>query len=193
MKIYSTLLAFGDSLTYGSRDEFGWSYPAYLSKLVKEKYNQLLVFENAGIPGETISEAVRRAYRVIKGSGCYEVVFFEGTNDAKDSVRTPIDVYEFSVEYIVELVEILDKKLYLGLIPDLRGFGAQDYSNRSKGLISKYNEIIKKVANKHNIPLIDFRGMPIEYYSDGVHLNSIGYKKMAERVLEAIEKERKYD
>lgn len=36
--IYATLLAFGDSITYGSRDNVGWSYPAYLSKLIKEKY-----------------------------------------------------------------------------------------------------------------------------------------------------------
>jgi len=188
--IYSEFLAFGDSITYGSRDDNNMSYPAYLSQMIKEKYNQRLFFDNAGIPGETSTEAVKRAYSLIKNSKCYEVLFFEGTNDAKDSVQTNLEVYKFNLEYIVDTCKAFNKKLYLATIPDLNGFGAPDYSVRSQERIYCYNKIVIHVSEKYKLPLLDLRFFSSDLYSDGVHLNSKGYKKIAEILLIKIEKER---
>lgn len=192
-KNYGTFLAFGDSLTFGSRDKNKWSYPVYLSQLVEKKYNHILLFENAGIPSEISSEAMNRAFKLLNTTKCYEILFFEGTNDAKDSINTSLDVYKYNIEYIVKLSLIQNKKLYLGLIPDLLGFGAQDYSVRSQKRIDNYNKVILKIANDYEIPLVDFRNYDKKYYHDGVHLNSEGYKKMAQSVLEVLEKERRYE
>lgn len=192
MIIYSTLLAFGDSLTFGSRDEDGQSYPVYLSNMIKKKYGQLLIFENAGVTGETTTEAAKRAYRTIGTSKCDEVIFFEGINDSKDNVRTPLEIYTFNVEYITWIAKALEKRIYLGLTPLLKGFGLSHYSVRSNELIPQYNSIVQQIAKKHNVPLIDFREMPADCYADGVHMNRKGYNLIAKKVLEAIEKERKF-
>ena len=191
--IYSTFLAFGDSLTYGSRDENNLSYPIYLSNLIKEKYNQRLLFENAGIPGETTSDAIKRAYNLIRSSSCHEVLFLEGTNDAKDNIKTPVNIYKSNLEYIIDTCNIFNKKLYLATIPDLKGFGAPDYTAKSKTKINEYNKVIIDISKDKKIAIVDLRNLNINLYSDGVHLNSSGYKEVAIRVLRVIEKERLYN
>ena len=190
--IYSTFLALGDSMTYGARGGYDHGYPEWLSDFYDVEFGQRLLTVNAGINGETTSQCRRRAKQVIESSKCNEMLFFEGTNDAKDTVQTPDYIYESNVRYIIDCALINGVKLYLGLIPDLRGFGAPDYSIHSQELMNGYNKIIRKLSKEYELPLVDFTGFHVRHYSDGVHFNTEGYRLMAAKVINAIKEYRKY-
>jgi len=189
--IFGSILCIGDSLTYGSRETYGRDYPFYLSEILSARHKQDWVAVAEGIPGETSSELATRAYRTIR---CYpeifEVVILCGTNDAKDDVQTPEGVYSRNIEQILRVCRVLKKKPYLCLIPDMRGFGAPDYSVRGMERIAEYNATLEGIADDMDMPLVDLTGISERMYSDGVHLNAEGYMEIAERVAAVIESER---
>ena len=47
--IYGLIACQGDSLTYGSRDPDGMSYPLYLGRLLSEKHHQTWVTVNLAV------------------------------------------------------------------------------------------------------------------------------------------------
>ena len=55
----------------------------------------------------------------------------------------------------------------------------------------QYNNILCDIAaNDPLTTLVYMYSLPTDCYSDGVHLNNKGYKKMALRLADAIDKER---
>ena len=193
MAVYGFILAIGDSLTYGSRDTYLRDYPFYLSQLLSDKFHQDWVAVAEGKPGETSSELATRAYKTIKAyPECYEVVILCGTNDAKDNIAHPVQVYRENIEHILRVVRACGRKPYLCTIPDMVGFGAPDYTQRSVARIREYNEVLEQIAAEQGVKLVDLRGIPARYYADGVHLNADGYREIARRVADAIVAERLY-
>lgn len=195
MPTYGFILAVGDSLTYGSRDEYRRDYPFYLSQMLSEHFGQDWVAIAEGKPGETSSELATRIYKVVRSyPECFEVVVLVGTNDAKDDIAHPPAVYKENIEHILRVCRACKKKVYLCTIPDMVGFGAPDYSVRSQQRIKEYNAVLEELAQKYQnvVKLVDLRGIPEEYYADGVHFNSMGYREVARRVMRAILEERQW-
>ena len=60
--IYGLIACQGDSLTYGSRDPDGMSYPLYLGRMLSQKHGQTWATVNFGVPGECWAELWRRNY-----------------------------------------------------------------------------------------------------------------------------------
>ncbi len=191
--VYGFILCIGDSLTYGSREDYGRDYAFYLGKILSEKYGQGWVAIAEGLPGETSSELATRVYKTIKKyPECYEVVFLTGTNDSKDNIITPAKIYRENIEQILRVARICKKKIYLCTIPDMVGFGCPDYTVRSADRIKEYNKVIESMIKEDGTKLVELRGLGEERYSDGVHLNSSGYEEVARRVAEVIISERHY-
>jgi len=191
--VYGFILCVGDSLTYGSREDYGRDYAFYLSKILSEKYKQGWVAIAEGLPGETSSELATRTYKTLKQyPECYEVVFLTGTNDSKDNIITPIKIYRENIEQILRIAKICKKKLYLCTIPDMVGFGCPDYTVRSADRINEYNKVIESIVKEDGVKLVELRGLGKELYADGVHLNSLGYEEIASRVAKVIISERCY-
>lgn len=130
--IYSVVLAFGDSLTFGARDRYGKGYPHYLYEEFKKKTGQVLLYANEGLNQETIASACKRAYpTLLKYPMAAEVIFFEGTNDSKPIYQTPLVEYRTCIGYISDLCGALGRHLYLPTLPSLKGFGSQEYDKNS--------------------------------------------------------------
>jgi len=192
--IYGVILCIGDSITYGARDEYGKGYPMYLSELIEDEYDQIAVCINEGVCGETSPELAKRSYK--KGKiydDAYEVVIQTGTNDGKDTVATEPEAYKRNLLHTIHSFKVLGRKIYLCTVPDLAGFGVQDYSVRTQERIDEYNDIIREIAKEEGIKLIDWTGIGEKYLADGVHFNSRGNKLLAKKVFRNIKEEREFE
>lgn len=195
MAVYGHILCLGDSLTHGARDNYGRCYPMELSDMLWYEYGQKWICIEEGVNGEISSDILRRSISVMrKYPDATEVVLLCGTNDSKDTVNMPPDVFRKNIEGIIRIASTYDKEVLLCTIPDLQGFGAPDYSQDSKGRIYQFNSMIRDIAdlNKNVKELIELKGIPGEYYADGVHFNNDGYKEIARRVMKAIQNKRHF-
>ncbi len=125
----------------------------------------------------------------------HEVILLCGTNDSKDRFNTPPEVFKRNMEGILRIAAMYDKEVIICYIPDLNGFGAPDYSQESQNRIDKYNAEIKRlILDYPNIikGSVDLRGLPVEFYADGVHFKNIGYKEIAKRIFNGIKEKREF-
>jgi lysophospholipase L1-like esterase len=200
MAVYGTIVCLGDSLTHGARDDYGRCYPMELSDMLWNEYKQRWLCAEEGVNGERSSDVLRRALSVIKKyPEAHEVVLLCGTNDSKDRFDTPPEIYKQNMEGILRIAAMYDKEVIICYLPDLNGFGAPDYSQESPKRIEKFNgKITELVAEYPNIikGVVDLRGIPADYYADGVHFKNVGYVEIARRVFGGIREKRsfkKYD
>src|SRR5690554_7427177 len=70
-----TILAFGDSLTYGIGVDAEHSYPTVLSRLSQREVI------NAGVAGETTSQGLSRLESLLENNHYDLLILFEGGND----------------------------------------------------------------------------------------------------------------
>lgn len=193
--IYAVMLAFGDSLTFGARDHLEKGWPQYLAETYFNCTGSPLLYANEGVNGEKIAGACKRAYPTIaRYPAATEVVFFEGTNDSKPPSPTTPEEYSACLGYISNVSRSLGRHLYLPTLPGLSGFGSQEYDSESQRMIDAYNEVIRKVAYRdwHTlVELCDMRKKP-DFYTDGCHLNSSGYREIAKRIFNSILERRKF-
>lgn len=206
--IYGEIICLGDSLTEGSRHELGRGYPFFLETRLCEEHDQNWVCHNHGVAGETSYEILQRAYPVMSSyPDAKEVVINCGTNDAK--VDEPdLEPYQFAehVQAIVRRAKILGKRVFVTNIPPVKGFGAPDEIDED--ILKEYNRAIEMMVwDKDGVHMVDWRGevestnwkneptivkLEEDDYSDGVHFNMSGYRKLAFFVREAIEDVREY-
>lgn len=194
MAIYGTILCLGDSLTHGARDEYYRCYPMELSDLLGEIFGQDWVCAEEGVNGETSADILRRSLSVVKRyPEAYEMILLCGMNDTKDSVATPPEVYRRNVEGIIRIARVYGKETILCTIPDLRGFGAPDYSQESAKRLKQFNRVVEEIAEERALVLVDLRGMGPECYADGVHLTNVGNREVARRIAVEIIAKRGFD
>lgn len=161
----AVILAFGDSLTYGTGATPQESYPSVLGTLI----NRTVV--NAGIPGETTEEGRRRLAGVLDEVRPTLMLLCLGGNDflrrldeaqARDNLRTMIAMAK---ERGIDVLLIAVPKL---------GFGLQ------------VPVIYSELAKSEQIPLEEGILADIlssdKLKSDTIHPNAAGYKLMAEAI-----------
>ena len=185
---YTTILAWGDSLTAGSGSTPGFSYPSYLATL--SAFNIL----NKGVGGETSTQIKDR---FIAETGNYDktVIIWAGRNNFTSPTTVKAD--------IATIISTLthDRYLVVGIING-------DYSSEwSSGInypvINQLNEDLKTIYGKKYVPireylvslhnnsaqdLIDFGHdiVPTSLRSDNIHLNDTGYTKVAEYIFQRL-------
>ena len=162
-----TIVCFGDSLTAGIGRGDGPSYPEHLaSELGVEVVN-------AGVPGDTASQALRRIDGVL-AEDPWLVVIGLGGNDILR--RVPIENTEEALSQIIE--RLLDAGV-VPLLLEVRGpFGG------------RYRKLFDRLERRHGVPVVRdvLPGLLLDrrYKSDAIHLNAAGYELLAREVAGEI-------
>lgn len=164
----STIVAFGDSLSYGkgaSREE---TYPARLAQLSGKQV------VNLGLNGDTAAAAPKRLPEVLAQKP-YMVLIEFGGNDFMRTVP-----FEQTMAAMTQMVETVQASGAIAVIVDTGGY----YGMR------KYTKAYKKLAKEKGavfVPgILDGIFGEKELMSDQIHPNAAGYKRVADKVYKYI-------
>jgi lysophospholipase L1-like esterase len=187
--VYGVIACQGDSLTFGSRDPDGMSYPLYLGRMLSQKHQQTWVAVSFGVAGDCWAEIWRRNYRELQSvPEAGEVCLWAGTNDTwKDR---PFEQVMTACEAVLDQCRALGRFVYLATLPGKRGFGAPREPWVMNNMIEKLNEAYRKIAEERRLSLVDLSALPADHFVDGIHLSQAGNKWVAERFCAAIEARR---
>ncbi len=166
---YSTIICFGDSLTYGTGADQGKDYPSQLSIMIGKP------LINAGVPGDTTASALKRLRRDVLSGSPDLVLITLGGNDLKNGVAK--DVAFENLKRIVELTQEQGARVIIGGLKFPlrdRGFarGYKEMADQTGAVLIP--NILEDIIGRRNL------------MSDPIHPNGDGYKIMAERFLEAM-------
>ncbi|RYF66810.1 MAG: G-D-S-L family lipolytic protein [Cytophagaceae bacterium] len=194
---------FGDSIT-----EAGARPGGYILKIQEmlAKQNRAADYEliGKGIGGNKVYDLYLRMEDDVLALKPDVVVIYIGVNDVwhKSTSGTGTDAPKF-----VKFYESLIRKIQAGgskvilCTPAVIG-ERTDNSNEQDGDLNAYSTMIRELAIKQNLPLVDLRKLFLDYNlqnnptnkdrgiltTDRVHLNEAGNQFVAEQMLAAIEK-----
>lgn len=168
-----TILAFGDSLTYGFTAAPNKSYPVRLSQLTG------LHIINAGINGETSQEGLRRLPKLLEDPSVKLMILCSGGNDILQ--KKPMEELKQNLKTMIRMAKKKNIDVLLVSVPNIGLFGLSPL------------KLYEEVAEEENIPLLS--GMLADILSqpslknDQIHPNASGYKKMAEQIYETMKEQ----
>lgn len=164
------ILAFGDSLTYGTGADASEAYPAQLERLSGREVI------NAGVPGETTAEGRERLPGVLEDTDPDLVLLCLGGNDLLQ--RRPRSAMVENLRAMIETVEERGIPLVLIAVPEL------------SGLSVKPQPVYAELAAEHELPLAESSFADVlgkgRLRSDAVHPNARGYRLVAEDLHELL-------
>lgn len=163
------VLAFGDSLTSGTGARPELSYPAQLNRL----FSRTVV--NAGAPGELSAEGVNRLPGLLDQYEPELLLLCHGGNDILRKLDR--EALRSNLRHMYEAAKQRDIEVVLIAVPQL-GFGLED--------VKLYQEL----AEELKIPLLQGTLAKLlannQYKSDPIHLNGLGYQKLAEAIADLL-------
>jgi lysophospholipase L1-like esterase len=164
------IICFGDSLTEGFGADPKSAYPAVLGQLIS------VPVINAGIEGDTSSEALKRLQSDVLGKEPRLVIIEFGANDFLTNM--PLE------QTVKNMEEIISRCHAQGAMVAIADIGSIDqflpYSRRFKTLSQSYKTIFIPDILNGIITNPDMKS------SDSFHPNSSGYKMIAHYVYRAI-------
>jgi acyl-CoA thioesterase-1 len=167
----AVVLAFGDSLTYGTGASEAESYPAQLERLIGRQVVR------AGVPGEASAQALERLPAALEEFRPKLLLLCIGGND-----------------FLRNLGQAQVAANLRRMIAMARGKGSEVLliGTPEKGLLVRPPKFYAEIAAELGVP---YEGQVIgeilrnaELKSDPVHPNARGYRLMAERVAELLRK-----
>ncbi len=165
----ATLLAFGDSLTFGTGAAGSESYPAQLQALISRKVIA------AGVPGEVTADGLARLPQALEEFKPKLLILCHGGNDFLQ--KTGDAKAEENIRAMVKLAR--DKDIAVVLI-----------ATPKPGLSVQPPDFYQAIANDFNIPLDDAVLKKVltdnELKSDLVHPNAKGYSLFARHVAKLL-------
>ena len=165
------IVAFGDSLTYGTGARESESYPVVLGELIKRKVIR------AGVPGEATGGGLERLERVIDEHQPVLMIVCLGGNDMLGRSA--------DAQIIANLREII--KTIKG-----RGISVMLVGVPRPGLITETAPFYGELAREFDIPYEGTIVIDVLYQrelkSDPIHPNAKGYRKMAEAIAKMLKK-----
>jgi len=184
--VYGILACQGDSLTFGSRDPDGMSYPLYLGRRLSQKHGQTWAAVNFGVPRDGWAEVWRRNYHELQSvPEAKEVCLWAGTNDAKQG--RSLEQTLTACEAVIDQCRVTGKFVYLATLPGKTGFGAPLEPWSMNAMIQQLNDAYRRIADERGLCLVDLASIPLEHFVDGIHLTQGGNVWVAERFAAAIE------
>jgi len=165
------VLAFGDSLTYGTGAKANQSYPAHLARLIGRE-----VVREA-VPGEISESGLQRLENVLEEHQPDLVVLCHGGNDILRNLDAE-DTRENLLE-MIEMVRASGASVVLVGVP-------------AKGISLSTADFYLEVAEQANVPIEgDIVGDILgdsRLKSDAVHPNAAGYQAFAEAIAKLLER-----
>ncbi|BDZ75363.1 MULTISPECIES: arylesterase [Methylophaga] len=161
----AVILAFGDSLTFGTGANPEQSYPAQLAKLTGR------TVINAGVPGEISEKALERLPELLNKHHPQLVILCHGGNDLLRKLN--VGELESNLGKMVDLIQQSGADVLLVSVP-------------KPGLLMQASPVYQRVAEAKGVAIEDSIiakvEAEIEWKSDPIHPNAIGYKKIAEQL-----------
>ena len=165
------VLAFGDSLTYGTGAAPAESYPVVLAQLIGRKVT------GAGVPGETTSEGLERLPAVLDDVRPKLVLLCMGGNDMLR--KMDFASIESNLQAMVQLAKARGAGVLLIGVPTPELFGAPP-------------EFYDRIAREQSLPLDKKTLNDILFdrslKSDMIHPNAAGYRRFAEALANLLHK-----
>lgn len=192
---------FGDSITAAGIQPAG-----YITKVgemaTRDKLSDKFEFIGAGIGGNKVYDLYLRVDDDVLARNPDIVVIYIGVNDVwhKRTHGTGTDYDKFEKFYNALIKKLLDRKIKLILATPAVIGERTDASNELDGDLNRYSALIRTIAEKNKIPLVDLRKVFMDYNkannpdnkesgvltTDRVHLNEKGNELVATEMWKAI-------
>jgi isoamyl acetate esterase len=192
---------FGDSITRAGAEPGG--YILKVGELAaKDGKADQFDFIGSGIGGNKIYDLYLRVEDDVLSKNPDVVIIYVGVNDVwhKRSYGTGTDADKFEKFYTALIKKFQAKNIKVMICTPAVIGERTDNSNELDGDLNQYSNLIRGLANKNNLPLIDLRKSFLEYNlkfnaenkesgiltSDRVHLNEKGNQLVADEMWKAI-------
>ena len=165
----AVILAFGDSLTYGTGADKQQSYPA----LLEATLTQPII--NAGVPGEISGEGRARLSGLLAEAKPQLVILCHGGNDLIRKLNK--QQIKKNLANMIETIQNTGAQVLLVAVPE-------------PNILLSPPDLYEELAEKYQLNLetevvADILSTP-ELKSDPIHPNAAGYRLMAETILQKL-------
>lgn len=165
------IVAFGDSLTYGTGANEAESYSAVLAQLINRKVVR------AGVPGERTTGGLQRIESVLEEHRPALVIMSLGGNDMLGKVNDA--EIKSNLRRIIQIIQARGVSVVLFGVP-------------KPALITSAPEFYEELAKEFGIPYEGKIVTDVLYHpdqkSDAIHPNAKGYRRMAEAFAALLKK-----
>jgi lysophospholipase L1-like esterase len=167
----AVILAFGDSLTFGTGADSGQSYPAVLEDMIGRRVI------NAGIPGEVTAEGLQRLPEVLDQEKPDLLILCHGGNDLLRKLSET--QMESNLKAMIRLARNRNISVVLVAVP------APSLSLAPPPLYADTAEEFSLPIEKDILPKILKKR---ELKADQIHPNAAGYHQMAQALAVLLQK-----
>ena len=197
------IVFFGDSVTCSGRNlldptDLGVGYVKIAAGKLRLLYPDLpLEFVNCGVDGDRTAELLARVQTDVADEKPDIVIMCAGVNDVwhRFLLGKEVTVEEFTDNYekLVSAIKGTGAKLIL-LQPFVLDM---DDKHRLKPYLKKFNEVIREIAEREELPLVPldeiFTGLtqdipPAQFSVDGVHPTHRGCRYIADLVIKELKR-----
>lgn len=195
------VIFFGDSIT-----EAGVKPGGYIVKIgelaAKDGLTEQFDLLGAGISGNKVYDLFLRLEEDVLSKNPDVVLIYIGVNDVwhKQSSGTGTDADKFEKFYAAIIKKCIEKNIKIIVCTPAVIGERTDFTNQLDGDLNKYSTIIRGLAEKNKLSLVDLRKSFLDYNkqfnpenkesgiltSDRVHLNDAGNKLVAEEMWKVI-------
>ncbi len=196
------IIFFGDSITGAGVGRGG--YITRIDSMCKlENKSEQYEFAGSGIGGNKVYDLYLRLEDDVLSKNPDVVVIYIGVNDVWHKrpgrgTGTDPDKFEKFYQAIINKLKAKNSKIIL-CTPAVIG-EKTDFSNGQDEDLNKYSDIIRGIAQKNSLPLVDLRKMFLDHNlknnpenkdqgvltTDRVHLNEKGNQMVADAIWKAI-------
>jgi lysophospholipase L1-like esterase len=195
------VIFFGDSIT-----ELGVKPGGYVTRVDSmcrlESKSGEYQFTGSGISGNKVYDLYLRLEEDVISKNPDVVVIYVGVNDVwhKTLLGTGTDPDKFEKFYLAILARLKAKNIRAILATPAVVGEKTDFSNPLDGDLNRYSNIIRSIAKKNNLPVVDLRELFLSYNKannpgneekniltyDRVHLNAKGNQLVADAMWKAV-------
>lgn len=188
---WETILSFGDSITIGSRTYLG--YPEYACHLLrhstKKEWNALN-FSKSGITTVELHRMIAADLFYLSQLKPQVITVMIGTNDAKQGTSVEAFCIAFRQVLLKARLVAPNSLLLLIAIPMLQDGASLPYRPSMNTIIQDYNRAIETMAADFAVEMLTPE-VDACHFTDGVHLNDLGIKKISRQLAQFILEKRK--
>ncbi|MBO0466322.1 SGNH/GDSL hydrolase family protein [Enterococcus plantarum] len=183
------IVLFGDSITagYGEEAITPILQNLIIEELTNKQYEEVTIV-NAGMPGDTTKDAMKRLKKEVLAEKADIVTIFFGANDTNSDNLVPLEKYAENIETMITKI---GKEKVILLTPPYVDCARKP--TRADDRIREYVERVKVIGAKYEIPVIDLYKAMVVYpgtdeflQADGLHFSKTGYDLLAALIVREI-------